>query len=160
MLKLSFRSQVLAGFATSIVLVLFVGILSFKSIRQLEDDTVLVDHTQKVIKTTNNLLQLLIDGETGMRGYGATNNKVFLDPYNVAVPRINESLKQLSALIADNPLQVKRVDSLKEFVARQMAILKTNIDTRDAKGLDYMVANQMFLAGKGDMDTIRSLRNV
>jgi CheY-like chemotaxis protein/CHASE3 domain sensor protein len=158
MLKLSFRSQVLAGFATSIVLVLFVGILSFKSIRQLEDDTVLVDHTQKVIKTTNNLLQLLIDGETGMRGYGATNNKVFLDPYNVAVPRINESLKQLSALIADNPLQVKRVDSLKEFVARQMAILKTNIDTRDAKGLDYMVANQMFLAGKGDMDTIRSLR--
>jgi CheY-like chemotaxis protein/CHASE3 domain sensor protein len=158
MLKLSFRNQVLAGFAVSIVLVLFVGILSFKSIKQLEEDTVWVDHTQKVIKTTNNLLQLLVDGETGMRGYGATANKVFLDPYNVAVPRINENLTQLGNLIADNPTQVKRIDSLKELVARQMAVLKTNIETRDSKGLDYMVNNHMFLAGKGNMDSIRGLR--
>ena len=86
MFKLSFRNQVLAGFAVSIVLVVLVGVLSYKSITQLEDDTVWVNHTQKVIKTSNNLLQLLIDGETGMRGYGATANKDFLDPYNVAVP--------------------------------------------------------------------------
>jgi CheY-like chemotaxis protein/signal transduction histidine kinase/CHASE3 domain sensor protein len=159
MLKLSFRNQVLAGFAVSIVLVLFVGILSFNSIKQLEDDTVWVDHTQKVIKTTNNLLQNLIDGETGMRGYGATANKVFLDPYNVAVPRINENISQLGELIADNPIQVKRIDSLKELVARQLAVLKLNIDTRDARGLEYMVNNHMFLAGKGNMDSIRDIRN-
>ncbi|MEO7215260.1 response regulator [Mucilaginibacter sp.] len=159
MLKLSFRNQVLAGFAVSIVLVLFVGLLSFNSIKQLEDDTVWVDHTQKVIKTTNSLLQNLVDGETGMRGYGATANKVFLAPYNVAVPRINENLSQLGDLIADNPVQVKRIDSLKELVARQMAVLKLNIDTREAKGLDYMVARHMFLAGKGNMDSIRDLKN-
>ncbi|RWY53970.1 hybrid sensor histidine kinase/response regulator [Mucilaginibacter gilvus] len=159
MLKLSFRNQVLAGFVVSIVLVLFIGILSFNSIKQLEDDTVWVNHTQNVIKTTNNLLQNLIDGETGMRGYGATANKAFLDPYNVAVPRINENLSQLGDLISDNPLQVKRIDSLKELVARQMAVLKLNIDTREAKGLDYMVARHMFLAGKGNMDSIRDLKN-
>ena len=70
---------------------LVVGLLAYKSIKQLEDDTVWVDHTQKVIKTSNNVLQYLIDGETGMRGYGATDNKEFLDPYNLAVPRINET---------------------------------------------------------------------
>ncbi|OOQ60929.1 response regulator [Mucilaginibacter pedocola] len=159
MLKLSFRNQVLAGFAVSIILVLVVGVLSFTSIRQLEDDTVMVDHTQKVIKTTNNILQYLIDSETGMRGYGATANKDFLDPYNVAVPRINESISQLGEMISDNPTQVKRVDSLKQLVARQLAILKLNIDTREAKGLEYMVANRMFLAGKGNMDSIRGINN-
>ncbi|WP_374950875.1 response regulator [Mucilaginibacter sp.] len=157
MLKLSFRNQVLAGFGASIILVFLVGILSYKSINQLEDDTVWVDHTQKVIKTTNNLLQLLIDGETGMRGYGATANKQFLDPYNVAVPRINENLTQLGQLIEDNPTQLRRVDSLKSLVARQMALLKLNIDTREEKGLDYMVANHMFLNGKGNMDSIRDI---
>jgi CheY-like chemotaxis protein/CHASE3 domain sensor protein len=157
MFNLSFRNQVLAGFAVSILLVLFVGILSFKSIKQLEQDTVWVDHTQKVIKTTNNVLQLLIDGETGMRGYGATANKAFLDPYNVAVPRINESLTQLGDLVSDNPTQIKRIDSLKLLVARQMVVLKLNIDTRETKGLDYMVANRMFLAGKGNMDSIRDI---
>jgi CHASE3 domain sensor protein len=77
MLKLSFRNQVLAGFAVSIVLVLLVGFLSVKSINQLEDDTNLVEHTQKVIKTSTNLLQQLIDAETGMRGYSATGKVIF-----------------------------------------------------------------------------------
>nr|WP_294946517.1 response regulator [uncultured Mucilaginibacter sp.] len=159
MLKLSFRNQVLAGFAVSIVLVLFVGVLSFRSIKQLEEDTVWVNHTQQVIKITNNLQQLLTDGETGMRGYGATANKAFLGPYNGAIPRINENLTQLSNLTKDNPTQVKRIDSLKSLVARQMAVLKLNIETRDAKGLEYMVANSMFLAGKGNMDSIRDINS-
>ncbi|MGY4537222.1 CheY-like chemotaxis protein/signal transduction histidine kinase/CHASE3 domain sensor protein [Mucilaginibacter sp. UYNi724] len=157
MFKFSFRNQVLAGFAFSIILVIVVGVLSFTSIKQLEDDTVWVNHTQKVIKTTNNLLQYLVDGETGMRGYGATANKAFLDPYNDAIPKITESLSQLSALIVDNPTQVRRIDSLKTIVNRQLIILKTNVATREAKGLDYMVANHMFLNGKGNMDSIRDL---
>nr|WP_067061126.1 response regulator [Mucilaginibacter sp. L294] len=159
MFKLNFRNQVLAGFAVSIVLVLVVGVLSFKSIKQLEGDTVWVDHTQKVIKTTNNLLQYLIDGETGMRGYGATANKQFLDPYNDAVPKITETLEQLSNLIVDNPIQVKRIDSLKMIVNRQLVILKNNVEARETKGLDYMVANKMFLNGKGNMDSIRDINN-
>jgi len=159
MLKFSFRTQVIAGFAVSLVLVLLVGILSYSSISQLEEDTVWVDHTQKVIKTTNNLMQLLVDGETGMRGYGATANKSFLDPYNEAVPRITESLNQLSSLTSDNPAQTKRIDSLKMLVNRQLLVLKTNIETREEKGLDYMVANQMFLKGKSNMDSIRAINN-
>jgi CheY-like chemotaxis protein/signal transduction histidine kinase/CHASE3 domain sensor protein len=159
MIKFSFRNQVLSGFVASIILVLLVGILSYKSINQLEDDTVWVYHTQKVIKTSTNLLQMLTDGETGMRGYGATANTAFLDPYHLAIPRINENLTQLAQLTEDNPIQVIRIDSLKLLVARQMALLKLNIDTRAAKGLDYMVSNHMFLNGKGNMDSIRDINN-
>src|ERR1700712_5187015 len=112
MLKLSFRNQVLTGFIASIILVLLVGVLSVKNINQLEDDTNLVEHTQKVIKTSTNLLQLMIDAETGMRGYGATNNAVFLDPYNAALPRIRTDLENLHMLISDNPIEIARVDSL------------------------------------------------
>src|ERR1700712_1242523 len=103
MLKLSFRQQVFAGFAVSVFLVLIVGILSYKSIHQLENDSTAVDHTQKVIKTSTNLLQLMIDAETGMRGNVATNNKVFLDPYNAALPGISTDLEQLRTLLQDNP---------------------------------------------------------
>ena len=63
MLKFSFRRQVLAGFVISIILVLVVGVLAYTSIRHLEDDTDWVDHTQKVIKSSNNLLQHLIDAD-------------------------------------------------------------------------------------------------
>src|ERR1700761_5802717 len=107
MLKFSFKQQVFTGFAISIVLVLIVGILSYNSITQLESDSNMVEHTQKVIKTSNNLLQLMIDAETGMRGYVATNRTVFLDPYNSALPGISSDLNELKTLIDDNPIQVR-----------------------------------------------------
>lgn len=157
MFKLSFRNQVLAGFGVSILLVILVGILSVNSINQLEDDTVMVDHTQKVIKTSTNLLQQLIDAETGMRGYCATNKKDFLQPYNEALPKVHSDLEDLRGLISDNPVQTKRVDSLDNLVAEQLALLKTNVETREAMGLDYMVARNMFLNGKHSMDQVRRI---
>ncbi|MES2277698.1 MAG: response regulator [Bacteroidota bacterium] len=158
MLKLSFRLQVLAGFAVSIILVIIVGVLSYQSINKLEDDTKMVDHTQTVINTSDELLQLLIDAETGMRGFCATDKKAFLEPYNAALPQINDDLRSLKELIADNPIQVKRLDTISLLVNQQLTILKENIDTRDVKGLDFMVANNMFLNGKQSMDGIRALR--
>ena len=157
MLKFSFRQQVLAGFVVSIILVLVVGVLSFNSIRQFEDDNRWVDHTQKVIKSANGLLQHMIDAETGMRGYVATGNKAFLDPYNEALPRIGVDLQSMRDLSVDNATQQQRIDSLTSFVAAQRITLKTNIDTREAKGLDFLVSNNMLLNGKQNMDMIRLL---
>ncbi|MFD0750073.1 response regulator [Mucilaginibacter calamicampi] len=157
MFKLSFRSQVLIGFGFSIVLVFIVGILSYSSINQLESDTEMVEHTQQVIKRSNNLLQSLIDAETGMRGYGATAKKIFLQPYRKAIPLINNDLKELRDLVIDNPQQLVRIDSLQEAVGDQLDILKTNVETRDSKGLEFMVQNNMFVNGKQNMDDIRSI---
>jgi CheY-like chemotaxis protein/CHASE3 domain sensor protein len=157
MLKLSFRNQVLAGFAVSILLVFIVGMLSFNSLKQLQDDTLMVEHTQKVIKTSTNLLQHLIDGETAMRGYGATAKTAFLEPYNKALPAIDTDTRELKGLIADNPIQVKRVELLTSLVDNQLNILKVNIETRESRGLDYMVQRNMFVSGKKNMDNIRKV---
>ncbi len=157
MFKFSFRQQVLLGFGISIILVLLVGILSYKSINQLESDSIMVDHTQKVIRTSNNLLQMMIDAETGMRGYVATNEKVFLDPYNAALPSVHSDIELLKSLIADNPIEVTRVDSISAFANAQLSTLKQNIDTRPAQGLDYMIQHDMLLNGKHNMDEIRGL---
>src|SRR3569833_481620 len=155
MLNFSFRQQVFAGFAVSVFLVLLVGFLSYASIDKLENDSKQVEHTQKVIKTTSDLLQLLTDAETGMRGYAATNKMGLLEPYTDALPRIKRDLEQLRDLIQDNPVQVRRVDSLSTLVNGQLNILKTNIEVRPVQGLDYMVNNNMFTNGKHNMDEIR-----
>ncbi|MFB0496921.1 CheY-like chemotaxis protein/signal transduction histidine kinase/CHASE3 domain sensor protein [Mucilaginibacter sp. OAE612] len=157
MSKFSFRQQVLAGFVVSIILVFVVGVLSFNSLRQFEEDNAWVDHTQKVIHTSTSLLQDLVDAETGMRGYGATNNKAFLEPYNASLPKIADGLATLKDLVKDNPVQVKRIDSINKLVKEQLLILKTNVETRGSQGLDYMVQRGMFLNGKENMDQVRML---
>ncbi|MCD8740047.1 response regulator [Mucilaginibacter roseus] len=157
MAKLSFRNQVLTGFAISVILVFIVAVLSYRSINQLEDDTVKVEHTQQVIKTSTSLLQQLIDAETGMRGYCATGKKPFLEPYNSALPSIESDLDKLRGLIEDNSVQVKRVEILYKLIGNQLGILSNNIKTRDDKGLNYMVANDMLINGKANMDKVRAV---
>jgi len=158
MLKLSFRNQVLTGFAISIILVLVVGVLSIKSINQLESDTLLVEHSQQVIYKSGDLLQLMIDAETGMRGFVATDKRIFLDPYNAALPNIANDVNDLNTLTIDEPEQLKRVQRLSDLVSLQKGILRDNIQIRDIKGLDYMVQNNMLLSGKDNMDEIRTIK--
>src|ERR1700743_3168491 len=111
MVKLSFRTQVLSGFVASIILVLVVGLLSYKSISQFREDTTTVDHSQRVIKTSGTLLQLMIDAETGMRGYVATGEPKFLDPYNGALPQLSANINRLKELIQDNPDEIKAIET-------------------------------------------------
>jgi len=161
MLNFSFRQQVFAGFAVSVILVFIVGLLSYKSITQSKNDADLVNHTQKVIKTSDNLLQLMVDAETGMRGYAATGNKALLEPYTTALLQINGDLDQMRNLIQDNYIQVRRVDTLTSLLGLQLSTLKEDVDTRETKGLDYMVQNHMFVNGKQNMDRVRVvLRNI
>ncbi|MGZ3756800.1 MAG: response regulator [Mucilaginibacter sp.] len=159
MFKLSFRDQVLTGFAVSIILVLIVGGLSWRSISQFREDSVWVDHTQKVIKTSGSLLQSLVDAETGMRGYVASSKPVFLDPYRAALPEIDTDINTLRFLIQDNPLEVRRVDSMDVLIRDQLRILKTNVETLPEKGLAFMIQNNMLVNGKHNMDQIRMLND-
>ncbi|MEX5342495.1 response regulator [Pseudomonas sp. I2] len=71
-----------------------------------------VEHTDQVIGNANETVKLSIDMETGMRGFLITGDERFLDPYEVAKPRIFSSLQSLRAMVADNPQQVERIDRL------------------------------------------------
>lgn len=157
MLKLSFKKQVFLGFAVSVFLVLLVGLLSYKSINQLESDSAMVEHTQKVIKTSSNLMQLLVDAETGTRGYLITADNSFLDPFNFASSGIKNDVASLKELISDNPVQVSRIDKVSGLADDQLGILKALTNTRKQKGSAYTMQTNLLLNGKNNMDEIRLL---
>ncbi|MCL8298324.1 response regulator [Pseudomonas mosselii] len=71
-----------------------------------------VEHTDRVIGNANEAIKLSIDMETGMRGFLLTGEERFLDPYEVAKPRILGSLDTLKVMVADNPQQVDRIDRI------------------------------------------------
>ncbi len=155
MLKLSFRNQVLTGFAVSIILVFLVAVFSFRSITQLEQDQAKVEQSEVLIHTSRDILQNLIDAETGMRGFVAMDKPAFLDPYKAALPLIRNNVAKLKELAPNNPYQQKDLDSLYLLTDRQLEMVKNNIDVRDVVGLQYMVDHNMLLNGKHIMDDIR-----
>ncbi|MBP5149554.1 CHASE3 domain-containing protein, partial [Pseudomonas protegens] len=104
-----------------------------------------VQHTDRVINNLNESARLTIDLETGMRGFLITGDEHFLDPYEVAKPRIVSELRSLQELVVDNPQQVDRLKRLEALQVEWNNFAQGMIDLRRQSG-DYRGAVQ---AGRG-----------
>ena len=71
-----------------------------------------VEHTDEVISRATEAQKLLIDMETGVRGYLITADRVFLEPYERAATQIQPALDELRRLVSDNPGQGRRLDEV------------------------------------------------
>src|SRR3954451_1494161 len=64
-----------------------------------------VDHTDEVIGQAHYAQSLLLDMETGVRGYLVTGSKPFLEPYTRANSQVDAAFGRLRRLATDNPAQ-------------------------------------------------------
>jgi signal transduction histidine kinase/CHASE3 domain sensor protein len=112
-----------------------------------------VRHTDHVIAEANHTEKLLIDMETGLRGYLVTGNTEFLEPYEQGRLALASTFEQFPRLISDNPSQVQRLRRLQtnyqewHRYAQQMIALRK-------QGGDYQ-AYAINAQGKKQMDTMR-----
>nr|WP_273820760.1 response regulator [Pseudomonas asplenii] len=113
-----------------------------------------VQHTDRVINNINEVMTLSVDLETGMRGFLITGDEHFLDPYEVAKPKIMAELRGLQQLVADNPQQVDRFRRIEALQGAWTEYAQSMIDLQRSKG-DYREAIK---AGRGKRltDEIRS----
>jgi CHASE3 domain sensor protein len=101
--------------------------LDFLNYRKIEAG---LRNTYKVLKTNQELINLVTDAETGQRGYLLTKASRYLEPYRTAIKRLDPEIKQLQQLTADNPSQQQRVDALKPLLVAKLAELQQTIDLR------------------------------
>ena len=147
MFKLSFKQQVLTGFAVSLAFVLVSAVTSFFSVKSVAIDTKWQAHTYAVINKTERLELILINSETGLRGYILTQRPKYLDPYTENVGRIIPAIKELKILVADNPIQVQRFDSLELYATAKLADMTRILQANASKG--QAAAMQSMLTDKG-----------
>ena len=100
-----------------------------------------VEHTDRVINNLNESSKLTVDLETGLRGFLITGDEHFLDPYEVAKPRIIGDLRNLQELVADNPQQVDRLKRLESMQYEWNKYAQSMIDLQRSSG-DYRGAVQ------------------
>jgi signal transduction histidine kinase len=96
-------SAALVGLGLALVFaVLFLAITGLRH-RSLE-----ARHSQQVIATANQLQTLVIDLETGVRGFAITHQRSYLRPWTRAQQLYPGATRDLLALTADNPMQHRR----------------------------------------------------
>ncbi|CAN5378774.1 response regulator [soil metagenome] len=104
-----------------------------------------VEHSQQVIGKVNEVSKLNADMETGMRGFLIAGEESFLQPYENARSRFASVVNNLTELVADNPVQVRRLQRVatlqqqwSEFAQEAISLRRRNLDyvalVRTARG--------------------------
>src|SRR5829696_2274104 len=71
-----------------------------------------VIRSDRTIAQANLLQKLLVDMETGLRGYLLTGTDTFLKPYNQAIAEIQPTLDLLTPRVVEQPDQTKRLQQI------------------------------------------------
>ncbi len=75
-----------------------------------------VQHDAPVIANARHLSKLVVDMETGQRGFVITGKDEFLEPYENAVASFSGLLNEEKILVGDNPAQVKLLEEIEASV--------------------------------------------
>ena len=89
-----------------------------------------VEHTDAAIAQANLSQKLLLDMETGKRGYLLTNELRFLEPYLSGEEQIDPALSRLKSLTQDNPEQTDRVTQISSMRREWDADARLEIERR------------------------------
>jgi signal transduction histidine kinase len=78
-------------------------------------------HSEQVIATANGLQTLVIDFETGLRGFAITHDRKDLRPWRAAKRAYKQKANMLVSLTADNPEQHSRAEEISSNVQNYFA---------------------------------------
>jgi signal transduction histidine kinase len=99
------RIAAASGLLALIVAAAFaVVLLAIDDLREFQNRT---SHAQEVLTASNELERLLLDLETGQRGFILTGDERFLEPWMAARGRFPSRARALLRLVADDPAEVR-----------------------------------------------------
>jgi len=148
MFKLSFKQQVLTGFAISLLFVLVSAITSHLSIKKLTENTGWQSHTYDVINLTKEIETQVLNSETGIRGYILAGDPQYLAPYTKNSAKIVPSIERLRNLVLDNKPQQARIDSLDFYAHAKIGEMLTVLRINEIQGQKAAAARVMKGAGQ------------
>ena len=154
---MTFKNKIVAGFGTALVILILVGVVSFRTMAQNSEDRVWVNHTHLVLEKLDAVLANLLDAETGQRGYIITSEETYLEPYKYAREHVHQNVAELRGLTADNPVQQRTLNYLEPLTSTMLSALQDRIEIRKQKGLAAAAEEVREGSAKLHMDEIRGL---
>lgn len=146
-------------FAVSLVVLIFISGVSYKHAVTLTDSAELITHSHEVRVELEQLSSYLTEAESGQRGYILSRDSAFLLPLLVAREQVDRSMKALKDLNADNPRQLKNLDSLKSLISVRFAYFYGTLREASRKPYSETSFNRSLREGAKIMNRINNQIN-
>ena len=177
------RRMVIASGLLAVIVSAAFGIL-LGSIADLRDTDRIAKHSEEVLAEANQLEKLVLDIETGLRGFVITGQSRFLEPWNNATVAFPSAAEALERLVADNPEQEARARQITQagtsYIRDYSAPLVNAVRRGDASARmaattaegkrrvdalrvvfdDFIAAEQRLAASRGDRSSTAARRAI
>ncbi len=152
--NLKIRTKIGASFVLGLAIFATIGLISYRNTTKLIAAARLESHTYQVLGELEDLNSKIKDAETGQRGYVITGEKRYLEPYNAGVKVLEQEVKEIRRLTANNPNQQRRLDALEPLLTSKLAELQNTINLRNNQGFEAALQVVLTDRGKKLMDEI------
>ncbi|WP_342377016.1 methyl-accepting chemotaxis protein [Myxococcus stipitatus] len=152
-------NRIAVGFGLSLLVLLVLATVSFQGARQLTETTQGLLKAHENFRLVRELRALLIDAETGQRGFLLTGEEPYLEPYQQALSTLRQDQNLLRDALAAYPDQRNRLVRLEPLIVSRLALLEEGIRLRRQGGLEAALPVIRSNRGKDLMDQIRDVIN-
>ncbi len=138
---------------------MIISAIAYSTNSSLVETMASVSHTHEVKSSIRLLEKVLVDAETGQRGFLLTANPDFLEPYNQALEQeatVSQALKQL---ISDNPQQIENINEIQQLIEAKFEELSQTIRLKQNGQEEELIALVSSGQGKEFMNDIRAKIN-
>jgi signal transduction histidine kinase len=129
----------LAAIAVAVGLAILFAVLFF-AIVSLRDRSLEAQRSQQVIAAASQLQTLVVDMETGVRGFIITDDNKYLEPWREAQRRYPSARARLLRLTTDKPVQHARAVKITQLADRYLRIVTPDL-------IDFMRRNPTIAQG-------------
>ena len=137
------------------VLILVNGWSLFHNLGSLNAANALQTRSARVNDKLQYLNVLVMDAESSLRGYFLSGSEVYLGPMRTLTSELDGRLRELDALVDDNPSQRKNLAQLRALIYRKIDNLNQAINVYRQGGLQDIVDISANTDGKTMLDEIR-----
>jgi signal transduction histidine kinase len=150
--------KVVAPLVLGIIASLAIAVYSELGYRRLEYANQQMAVTLEMQASLHETLALIVDAETGQRGFLLTGKEEYLTPYSTAVPKIDNAFSRLRELLVKQgtPAQRASAGRINNLVGKKLAELEAAIALYRKDGADAAQALLNTGIGKRAMDDIRA----
>lgn len=128
--------KVRMGFAVAVLFLGTIGIVSYLSVVQLNENTQRVLRTQLVMANIDALVGTTWETEAAQRAYLLTGEEPFAAEYTRAVGRVDGLVQQLRDAVSGDTAQMAQVDALAAAVRARLAHSANLLEMRRDQGMD------------------------
>ena len=147
------------GFSALLLALATLALITYLSFRDWNDFQAFsaeVERSRDVLEQVRGILDLVLDAETGQRGFLLTGREEYLSPYNTAVQTLPGQLSELEAILRYRSAAEREAYSeLRSLITAKMEEVQQTIAARRSSGPDRALAMVLSDRGRRLMNDIR-----